>query len=489
MTVSSPPEAPPGRTFFGLPRTLYPVAGFAGFDALAFYGMQTILVYYVYFAASEGGLELSPSVAIAIVSTYSAATFLATIFMGWLADNVLGAGRGLRWGAVLALAGYLVLAFVPGELGLAIGLIAIAFGAASMWVSEGAVIGGTLNAHESKRESGFTVYYLGSAGGALVGITLTGVVQAELGFRIGFFASAVAILIGLLIYLPFRRATEATAPVVSGDGVHGWALAWPILAAAVSVAAVIGTVAAGINPATVVGLGAFVLAVGMFVKLFTRADLDREHKRRVLRYLPFFGATAVFAMLYQQLYTTVAIHSEASTDRIIFGVELPPSTVLGIAPLCTIIFAPILAAVWGALGERQPSLAVKFAVAFAGCALAMGWLAVASGSGELTPIIVLVFIVFVFGASDVVVSPSGLSLASAVAPAGFETRMLSVHYLAAAMGIAAAGIAGDGFVPGENETGYFAVFAVVGVVVAVAMIVVRLAFGRRLVTTQEGEVV
>lgn len=484
MTVSSPPTAPPTqRTFFGLPRTMYPVAGFAAFDALAFYGMQTILVYYVYFAVSEGGLALSTDVAIAIVSTYSAATFLATIFMGWLADNVLGAGRGLRWGAVLALAGYLVLAAVPGGVGLAIGLIAIAFGAASMWVSEGAVLGGTLNAHESKRESGFTVYYLGSAGGALVGITLTGVLQSEVGFRLGFLASAVAILIGLLVYLPFRRSTEATAPVVQGPGVKGWALAWPIIAVAAGVAAIIGTVAAGSNPATIVGLGALVLAAGMFVRIFTRRDLDREHKRRVLHYLPFFGATAVFAMLYQQLFTTVAIHSEASTDRVVFGVELPPSTVLGIAPLCTIIVAPILATLWGSLGDRQPSLAVKFAVAFGGCALAMGWLAAASGTGELTPIIVLVVIVFVFGASDVVVSPSGLSLASAVAPAGFETRMLSLHYLGAAIGIAAAGVAGEGFAPGENETAYFAAFAVVGAVVAVAMIFVRFAFGKRLIAT------
>lgn len=490
MTVSSSTSAPPtARTFFGLPRTMYPVAGFAGFDALAYYGMQTILVYYVYFASSEGGLELSPSVAIAIVSTYSAATFLATIFAGWLADNVLGAGRGLRWGAVLAFIGYLVLALVPGHIGLTIGLLAIAFGAASMWVSEGTLLGGTLNTHESKRESGFTIYYLGSAGGAMVGITLTGVLQTEYGFRIGFVTSAIAILVGLLVYLPFRRGTEATAPVLVGRGVHGWALAWPILGVVMAVAVVIGTVSAGWNPATFVGIGALVVAVGVLAKLLTRHDLDREHKRRVLRYLPFFCATGVFAMLYQQLYTTVAIHSEASTDRVIFGVELPPSMVLGIAPLCTIIVAPILAAVWGALGERQPSLPVKFAVAFAGCALGMGWLAAASGVGGLTPIIVLVFIVFVFGASDVVVSPSGISLATAVAPEGFETRMLSVHYLSVAIGIAAAGVAGEGFIPGENETGYFAGFAIVGAVVAVAMIIVRVVVGRRLVTTEEREVV
>ncbi len=489
MIVSSSPTAPPGRTLFGLPRTMYPVAGFAGFDALAYYGMQTILVYYVYFAANEGGLELSPSVAIAIVSTYSAATFLATMFTGWLADNVLGAGRGLRWGAVLALIGYLVLALVPGEVGLAAGLIAIAFGAASMWVSEGAVLGGTLNAHEGKRESGFTIYYLGSAAGALVGITLTGALQTGFGFRIGFLASAVVILIGLLVYLPFRRGTEATAPAVATVRISGWALAWPIVGVIAAVAAVIGTVAVGWNPATLVGAGALVAAAALLFRLFARHDLDREHKRRVLRYLPFFFATGAFSMLYQQLYTTVAIHSEASTDRMVFGIELPPSTVLGIAPLCTIIVAPILATVWGALGRRQPSLAVKFAVAFAGCAVGMGWLALASGVGGLTPIIVLVFIVFVFGASDVVVSPSGLSLASAVAPAGFETRMLSVHYLSVAIGIAAAGVAGEGFIPGENETGYFAGFAVVGAVVAVAMIVVRVAFGKRLVTTREGEVV
>ena len=481
MTVSSPPTAPPrpASTFFGLPRTLYPVAGFASFDALAFYGMQTILVYYVYFALDQGGLGLSVDLAIAIVSTYSAATFLATIVMGWLADHVLGAGRGLRWGAVLALVGYVVLALVPGSVGLTAGLVAIAFGAASMWVSEGAVLGGTLDAHESKREAGFTVYYLGSAGGALLGITLTGILQSAAGFRIGFLASAVAILVGLLVYLPFRRSTEETAPQPPADRPRGWALVWPLLLVGAGLALVIGSVAVGFNPATLVGGGALVLAVVAFVRLFADPALDRAHKRRILHYLPFFGATAVFSLLYQQLFTTVAVHSEASTDRHLLGIEIPPSAVLGIAPLCTILVAPILAAVWGRLGDRQPSLSVKFAAAFAGCALAMGWLAGASAGGGLTPLIVLVVIVFVFGASDVIVSPSGLSLASAVAPAGFETRMLSVHYLAVAIGIAGAGIAGEGFLPGANEAAYFGGFAVVGALVAVGMVVVRLVVGRR----------
>ncbi|MCM3658165.1 oligopeptide:H+ symporter [Agromyces mediolanus] len=458
------------RTFAGLPRTLYPVAGLTVFDTTTFFGLQSLLVYYIYFATDEGGLGFSVDSAIAISAAFGACTYLATIVMGWFADRVIGAGRALGWGAWIAAVGYLAIGLIPGPIGLAIGLVGVVIGASSMWVGESALVGGALNDFPTKRESGFTIYYVGGASGAFIGVLLAGILQSSVGFTIGFVISAVVLVTGRLLYSPFRRRVELTAPRVAPEAraTPGQIVA---VAAVVSAAAIIlvAVVASGLNPATVIGAVSVVYAIVFFTKLLRDRSLDAEAKRSIVGYLPFFVATFVFNGLYQQLYGSVAVYSEGSTDRAVLGMELPPSTILAAAPLCSIFLAPILAIIWGKLGSRQPSLAVKFGTSFAICSSALLLLALSSASGEKTPVVILALIVLAFGAADIVVTPSGLSLASLVGPPAFSTRMIAVQYLGIAGGIALAGTAGEWFNPGSNEAMYFGICAIVGISVAVGM--------------------
>ena len=468
------------RSIAGLPMPVYPLTGFTTFDMIAQYGTQALVTYYVYFAASDGGLELPPAQTISIVSAWIAMSLLGTVFTSWLVDRVIGAGLGLRGGALLSVAGYLILAFIPGTVGLGIGLIILTFSSALTLVCQGTLTSGVMKDAPQKREAGFTVYYLDSALGAFVGYTVSGFVQEAWGFQIGFLVSAASILIGLFLYAPFRRAVEAGSPPPSAEErPRGLALTLPILAASVVVIALAVTVSYGVNPATVIAAGTAAYAVVTFVRYFTAPRFSSHDRRGVARYLPFFLATVIFNLIFQQIYTTIAIHSEMRTDRFLFGYELPPATVLGVAPLCTVIVAPILAAVWVRLGARQPSLAVKFLFAFLCCGVTMGLLAITSLQ-SITPLLVLVLVVFVFGAADVVVSPSGMSLATELAPAGHESRLLSLHYVGISLGISAAGVAGEWYNPEGDESGYFAVFSILGFAVAVGMLIVRVVFGRRI---------
>lgn len=474
-----PQEPGSPRSFAGLPLGTYTIASVSVFDMLAFYGMQTLLVYFIYFSATDGGLGFDMGLAFAVVSAFSAASFLATIFGSWLCDRVLGPDLTLRCAAAAAVLGYLALALLPGAYGIAIGLVVLCLAAASMWVAEGALTSHTLERVPKKREAGFTVYYLGSAGGVFVGITLGGFLHEAFGFRIGFLASAILLSIGFGIYLLVRsRTIPAVAPIAQQDRAHGWSLALPLILVAIAVTVLVTMVITGFNPATAIAGGALVYAVFAFARLLGSHQITSLQKRRVLSYLPFFLATLVFAMLYQQLYTTIAVHSEASTDRVLWGFEVPPSVVLGFAPLCTIIVAPFLAMLWGKLGERQPALSLKFAAAFLCCGAALVALAISAASGSSTPLLLLAAIVFVFGAADMVLSPAGISMATDVAPPGHQGRVLALHYVGASIGTAAAGVFAERFEPGVGEAPYFTAFGVLGFLVAAGMIAVRI-FNRK----------
>jgi hypothetical protein len=71
-----------------------------------------------------------------------------------------------------------------------------------------------------------------------------------------------------------------------------------------------------------------------------------------------------------------------------------------------------------------------------------------------------------------------MSLATEIAPAGNESRMLSLHYAGASLGISLAGVAGDWFSLDRPST-YFAAFSAIGFAVAVGMLIVRIVIGRR----------
>src|SRR5699024_5295210 len=142
--------------------------------------------------------------------------------------------------------------------------------------------------------------------------------------------------------------------------------------------------------------------------------------------------SAAFWSLYQQQFTVVPIYADKQLDRTFFGWEMPPSWVNSINPIFIIILAPMFAALWQKLGDRQPSTPKKFAfanVAMGGAFLL--FLPFANGADNSTPLLWMVLILFVFTIAELCLSPVGQSLSTKLAPDAFLvlncTRLNSRH--------------------------------------------------------------
>ena len=71
MAAIGQTEGRPGeRTLFGHPVGLANLFGVELWERISFYGMLTILGYYLYYSVTEGGLELPKSTATGIVGAY-----------------------------------------------------------------------------------------------------------------------------------------------------------------------------------------------------------------------------------------------------------------------------------------------------------------------------------------------------------------------------------------------------------------------------------
>jgi proton-dependent oligopeptide transporter, POT family len=89
-------------------------------ERFSFYGMLTILAYYLYYSATDGGLGLPQSTATGLVGAYGGLVYLSTVLGDWVADRLLGMERTVFYGGVVVMAGHISLAVVPGLAGVGV---------------------------------------------------------------------------------------------------------------------------------------------------------------------------------------------------------------------------------------------------------------------------------------------------------------------------------------------------------------------------------
>ena len=124
MTDLAPPAPRPAHpTRFGHPIGLVNLFGVELWERFSFYGMLTILGYYLYYSMGDGGLGLPKATATGIVGAYGGLVYLSTVLGGWMADRVLGMERTVFYGGVVVMCGHISLAILPGLTGVAVGLV------------------------------------------------------------------------------------------------------------------------------------------------------------------------------------------------------------------------------------------------------------------------------------------------------------------------------------------------------------------------------
>jgi POT family proton-dependent oligopeptide transporter len=473
MTVLDAPATPRReKTFFGQPRVLANLFGVETWERFSFYGMQGILLIYLYYSAARGGLGIAEATATSIVGAYGGLVYLSTVVGAWLADRMFGPERVLFGSAILVMCGHIALAALPGLAGVGVGLVLVALGSGGVKANATSLVGSLYGAEDTRRDAGFALFYLGINVGALVGPLLTGLLQTNLGFHYGFGLAAVGMAAGLTQYALGRHRLTGTAREVPNPlPVRRRPLVAIGAAAAtglIVVLALLGALPARRLSGTVVVLSA-AAAVGYFVVILASRSVTTEERRRVVAFIPMFIASAVFWSLYQQQFTVVTIYSDKRLDRGLFGWTMPVSWVQSINPVFIILLAGAFAALWTRLGSRQPSAPLKFAAATVVMGVAfLLFLPLAGGGPHSAPLLALTGILFVFTIAELLLSPVGLSLSTRLAPRAFRTQMVALFFLSVALGTAMAGTLAR-YYSESHETAYFGILGAIAIALGVLL--------------------
>ena len=468
------PRADPAarRTRFGHPIGLVNLFGVELWERFSFYGMLTILGYYLYYSATDGGLGLPRATATGIVGAYGGFVYLSTVLGGWVADRVLGMERTVFYGGVVVMCGHISLAILPGLAGVAVGLVLIALGAGALKANASSLLGTLYDLGDPRRDGGFTLFYLGINLGAFTGPLITGLLQTRLGFHYGFGAAAIGMALGLTQYVVFRRNL----------GEHGRTVPHPLShqafwrAAAVA-AVVLGAIAAGFATGLVtlanlsqVTTGLIILAaVAYFAAMLTSSRVTALERTRVRAFIPLFIANAVFWSLFQQIFTVLAVYSDERMNWSIFGWTAPSSWIGSIEPVWIILLSPVFAVIWTKLGRRAPTTPRKFAYGVIGMGLAfLLFLPMAGTTGRSVPVLAVLAIMSVFAVSELLLSPIGLSVTTQLAPNAFRAQMMALYFFSVGLGTAMSGVLARYYDP-AHEFAYFGLIGTAAVVVGLVV--------------------
>lgn len=463
-TETSRPGAQPAaaeeKTFFGHPWGLANLFGVEMWERFSFYGMQAIVLLYMYYSVTDGGLGMDRAAATSVVGAYGGLVYMACLLASLVADRALGAERTLFYSAIMVMLGHIALAIIPAVTGLAIGLVLIALGSGGVKTTAQVVLGSLYSRDDPRRDGGFSIFYMGVNLGALFGPAITTLLWGWKGFHWGFGIAAIGMFLGLVQYTAMRKTTIKEA----GHEVPNPASRGQILGALIILLVIVaGLVFAIANDiikvdwlSNIVTVVAFVAAVVLWSQMYFSNLVTKEEKGRLLGFIPMFISGVLFFGIFQQQFTVLTIYSDVRLDREIFGWEIPPSMIQSINPVFIVIFSAIFAAMWTKLGDRQWSTPVKFGVAniIIGVSL-FGFLPFAGTGANSTPMIAIVLILFLFTMGELLLSPVGNSLATKVAPVAFPSRMMAVWMMAVSMGTSLAGSLASFYNPedaGEENT-------------------------------------
>jgi POT family proton-dependent oligopeptide transporter len=435
---------------FGQPRGLFTLFFTEMWERFAFYGMRAILILYMVDAVT--GLGIDDRTASAIYGLYLGCGYLLSLLGGYMADRLVGQQRAVLAGGVLITIGNSVLISNTPQI-FFLGMLLNIFGVGLLKPNVSAIVAQLYPEGGSRRDAGFSIFYMGINTGSFLGSLLVPLFAARYGWHWGFALPAIGMLFGLAQFLKSRHHLGTAGRELAPDARRAsWLPIIGLFAVVIVVAglAVAGTIELDANLLSAATSWLIVvLAFAYFTYLIVFAGLTTEERRRAYVLIALFIGCAIFFAGYEQMGASFNLFAQRYTERHLFGWEVPAGVLQAVNPLFIIIFAPVFAVLWLFLGRHNRDLPApaKFGAGliFLGLGFLIMYLAagfVLAGQKVAMTWLVLTFLMHTWG--ELCLSPVGLSSMTKLVPTRFVGQVLGVWFMATALGTNLAGrLSGD----------------------------------------------
>ena len=392
----------------GQPKALYMLFMVEMWERFNYYGMRALLVYFM----TSAVIGFSDPQAYKIYGWFTALVYLTPVIGGWIADNYIAKRHSIPIGAILMAFGQFVLAsygFIPAKTALFAGLILIIIGNGFFKPNISSIVGELYAPNDSRRDAGFTIFYMGINVGAFIAPFVTGYVgevtatsPAWVEWRWGFIAAGIGMIIGLTWYLLEQKK-------FLGE------------------------------------IGLYPVSKHKTPKAIEEdKPLTAEDKDKIKAVFTFTFIAIFFFAFFEQAGSSLSKFAQTSIALPTFNIfgwilEIKASWFQSINPIAVVVLAPLFAKMWIKLGTagKEPSIPVKFALGV--FLTGFGFLVLAIGSLFLAPdhqinMMWLVSLYIIHTCGELCLSPVGLSMVTKLAPAKFMSMLMGVWLAASFFG-------------------------------------------------------
>lgn len=456
-------QPPSSKTILGHPIGLYLLFFTEMWERFSYYGMRGLLTLFLAKTVMEGGMGFSKGDASLLYGYFTGFVYLTPVIGGWIADNYLGQRRSILIGGVLMMFGQFVLAGFAGSHITYLGLLLLIVGNGYFKPNISSIVGRLYPAGDPRKDSAFTIFYMGINLGAALAPLVCGYFAEDLfavkdgatgkivkyAFEYGYLAAGIGMLLGQIMfnglaqkYLGDLGKPENAKPL---DAKFWLANAGMFLL----IPAIIATVFIVQNGYLTGGIWLVIFGVVIFVlskvlKELREAKQEEERDRSVVI---FIICTFVFFFWagFEQAGSSLSLYTDSFISRQIGDFLVPTSWFQSVNPTYIILFGSLLSIMWANLAKSGKDLSIPTKMGLGMILLGVGFVFMLGavlerggtfwGGDNLDENVkaamhwmLLTYLFHTLG--ELLLSPIGLSMISKLAPPKYLSMMMGVWFLA-----------------------------------------------------------
>lgn len=398
-------------------------------ERYGFYVVQTLLALFLalHFKWPDKNVYF-------LVSSFTALNYISPLIGGWIADHLLGQKRAILVGATVLLISYVSLALMTSDHGLTLYLAGITVGTGLLKPNISSLLGNEYPDGSPERESGFTIFYMGLAGGIILGTILPSQLSQQFGWSVSFASAGMAMIIAIAVFafgIKHYRIADY----------HPYEFQYPKI---IKVIFTIMLLWMGVfyilnypALANYMVVGIVIWCIGYFFHAIRHESELQARKTVVIGLLCLISV--LFWAFYFQMFMSLTLFILRVVDPMLYGIKFYPPYYISIQSIGLIIFGYLLTRKkrYLNLEQRGRQTANKFLLSMFFMMVAYFLIAVIchlSTSDTLLSPLYFISVYLLISLAEILLSPVGLSAVSLLASTKKVSTMIGIFFVTLGIG-------------------------------------------------------
>ena len=409
------------QTLWGHPKGLYILFFTELWERFSFYGMRAILILYLVTKTTgdNPGMGWDKVNALELYGWYTMMVYVMAVPGGIIADRWLGQKKTVMLGGFLLCIGHIILAF-DTVTAFYTGLVLIVLGVGGLKPNVSSMVGGLYAKNDSKRETAFTIFYIGINIGAFTAPLLVGYLGETISWHYGFGLAGIGMVLGQIVYIWGQKYLKDVGNFVPHK------------------------IDAHTNK---------------------KVPLSKIEKDRIILLALSFIIVIVFWGAYEQAGGLMNIYAKEKINRFIFGYEIPASFLQSLPALFVIITGGPIAYFWMRWKKAGRESSSMLKMGLGTIIMGFGFLVLVGAANQtLVSMDGKASLYWMFGAyflhvvGELCVSPVALSFITKMAPIKYVSFMMGAYFFVTGIGNKLAGVIGKAAQTAGEKTIFIGVF-------------------------------